>query len=320
MRATEKILVATGALALMVTLVSLLPSDQWYVRTVDLVREPLVWLLTCLSVIGLFVRGKGGFLAVALFGVSILIHLWRMWPYLLIAPAQVALDGAAGDRCFTALAVNVKVKNHNYAAISRQIGKVDPDILFLMETDAEWVERLAPVLQRYPSVRAHPQPEAFGMVFATRLQTEKIAIVENTHRDTPTLYATIRPGGASPVEFIGLHPKPPLPGWDTAQRDRNIINAGVQTPDRLPDAIVMGDFNDVPWSRTTTAFRQKGGWDDPRIGRGPHPTFPADYLFVGWPLDQVMTKGALETEVFQVMPDNGSDHRAVGGRFCLARS
>ena len=99
-------------------------------------------------------------------------------------------------------------------------------------------------------------------------------------------------------------------------RDENIVKAGVQTPDRLPDAMVMGDFNDVPWSRTTTKFRDTGEWRDPRIGRGTYPTFPASLVAIGWPLDQMMLKGDLELTEFEVLPDNGSDHRALYARVC----
>ncbi|WP_145916993.1 endonuclease/exonuclease/phosphatase family protein [Erythrobacter sp. QSSC1-22B] len=194
--------------------------------------------------------------------------------------------------------------------------RYDPDLLFLMETDQPWIDALEPVLAQYGHVQRQPQPEAFGLVFATRLPVLKSNVVENTHRDTPTLYATLQPDGSPPIEFIGLHPKPPLPGWDTETRDENIVNAGIQTPDRLPDAFVMGDFNDVPWSRTTTKFRAVGDWRDPRIGRGTYPTFPADKLLPGWPLDQLMLKGELDLRSFEVLPDNGSDHRAVLANFC----
>ena len=80
--------------------------------------------------------------------------------------------------------------------------------------------------------------------------------------------------------------------------------------------MVMGDFNDVPWSRTTTRFRETGDWRDPRIGRGTYATFPSRYLFAGWPLDQLMVKGDLEVGSFAVLPDNGSDHRAMYTRVC----
>ncbi|RPF70795.1 hypothetical protein EG799_03540 [Aurantiacibacter spongiae] len=78
----------------------------------------------------------------------------------------------------------------------------------------------------------------------------------------------------------------------------------------------MGDFNDVRWSRTTTTFREMGDWPDPRLGRGTFPTFPSDHLWLGWPLDQIMVKGALDLRSFEVLPDDGSDHRAMLAVLC----
>ena len=66
----------------------------------------------------------------------------------------------------------------------------------------------------------------------------------------------------------------------------------------------------------TYRFRETGDWRDPRIGRGTYATFPSRYLFAGWPLDQLMVKGDLEVGSFAVLPDNGSDHRAMNTRIC----
>ena len=311
------IFAALAAIALFATLISLIPSDQWFIRVIDLVREPFAYVAILLAVLAaLFVRQwrwliAGAFLAVAL------VHAWRIWPYNPLAGNEVAFYKPKGnDRCFTALAVNVKVKNTDFQGVIDQIDAVDPDVLLLMETDQKWADALAPTLGRYRHTLSEIQPEAFGMIFASRLPVRSSQMLENTHRDTPTLYATIEIPGTSAFEFIGLHPKPPLPGWDTDERDSNIVDAGAKTPDDLPNALVMGDFNDVPWSRTTTAFREGGDWLDPRIGRGTYPTFPANLLVAGWPLDQVMYKGNMGLRGFEVMPDNGSDHRAMRARLC----
>ena len=311
-------LLAAAVLMLVAVLVSLSNTDAWYVRQVDLVREPMSYIAGVLLLLSLFVKFRWRWVTVALFALIIVINLWRIWPYTFLAGTQLAYDDGAqagAATCFTAMSVNVKVENDRYAQIAEQVERIDPDILFLMETDEEWAAQLEPVLAGYEHVDRHPQPHAFGLVFATRLRVIKTNIVENTHRDTPTLYATVQPG-SRPVEFIGLHPKPPLPSWNTQMRDENIVKAGVQTPDRLPDAMVMGDFNDVPWSRTTTKFRDTGEWRDPRIGRGTYPTFPASLVAIGWPLDQMMLKGDLELTEFEVLPDNGSDHRALYARVC----
>ena len=310
-----------AALLLAAVLVSLIPSDMWFIRTIDLVREPMAYLASLLLVASIFVGPRWRWATVSMFALVIGINVSRVWPYSALAGTELELAEAPmpsdEGQCFSAMAVNVKVKNRQYAALSEELRRYDPDLLFLMETDQSWIDALEPALSRYDHVQRHPQPHAFGLVFATRLRVLKSNVVENTHRDTPTLYATVQPEGSPPIEFIGLHPKPPLPGWNTQMRDRNIINAGIQTPGRLPDAIVMGDFNDVPWSRTTTRFREIGEWRDPRIGRGTYPTFPADMLILGWPLDQLMLKGRLKLTSFEVLPDNGSDHRAVLANFCI---
>lgn len=320
MRTIAAILFSLAALLLVGVLVSLIQSDHWFIRTIDLVREPMSYIAALLLIVAIFVGPPWRWATVALLAAVIAINVWRIWPYSALAGTQLELAGAPStpdaERCFSALSANVKVENDQYARLSDQLRRYDPDLLFLMETDERWIEALAPVLARYGHVQTHPQPAAFGLVFATRLPVLKSNVVENTYRDTPTLYATVQPQGSQPVEFIGLHPKPPLPDWNTELRDQNIVRAGIQTPDRLPHAFVMGDFNDVPWSRTTTKFRAMGDWRDPRIGRGTYPTFPANMVLLGWPLDQLMLKGDLRLASFEVLPDNGSDHRAVLARFC----
>lgn len=319
MKKLSTLLLVVAFLLLAAVLVSLVPSDMWFVRTVDLVREPMSYVAAVVLIIALFAKGARRWLTVGALALVIAINVARIWPYSALADTQLALADEApadGARCFSAMSVNVKVKNTRYGKVAEQVRRIDPDVLFLMETDAKWVAQMEPVLASYREVHRHSQPHAFGLVFATRVPTSKVNIVENTHRDTPTLYATLQPPGGAPVEFIGLHPKPPLPDWNTERRDENIVNAGRQTPDRLPDAFVMGDFNDVPWSRTTTKFRETGDWRDPRIGRGTYPTFPSDYRAIGWPLDQLMLKGDLNLVSFEVLPDNSSDHRALLARLC----
>ncbi len=312
-------LLAVAALAFVATLISLLPTDFWLVRTVDLVREPLAYAAVLLGFVALLVNGKGRWLAVALFGITAIINTWRIWPYSALAGEEIeriAANEAELSQCFTALSVNVKVENTGFDQVAAQIEDVSPDLLLLMETDESWVRELDGVLGDYPFLLTEPQPRAFGMVFASRLPVADARLAENTHRDTPTLYATINLPNGEDFEFIGLHPKPPLPGWNTEERDSNIVRAGTETPGENSDALVMGDFNDVPWSRTTTRFREEGGWRDPRIGRGTYPTFPASLTFLGWPLDQIMLRGGLDLRDFTVMPNNGSDHRAIRAVLC----
>lgn len=195
-------------------LASLVPSDKWFIRVVDLVREPMSYGAALLLFLGIFVKWRWRWVTVALFAATIAINVARIWPYSELAATQFQLADQADSRCFSALSANVKVKNREFDRLVSQIRRYDPDLLFLMETDRRWVDALGPLLDDYPHVQSHPQAHAFGLVFASRVPVAKSNIVENTYRDTPTLYTTLQVEGA-PVEFIGLHPKPPLPGWNS---------------------------------------------------------------------------------------------------------
>ncbi|MGB3754271.1 MAG: endonuclease/exonuclease/phosphatase family protein [Parerythrobacter sp.] len=306
-----------AGLSLLATLASFTNGDQWFVRAFDLVREPHLYLALILAVVSMLVlHGKRRMVGVVFLVVAAL-NFWRIWPYTSFAGEEIALsDPAQGSQCFTALALNVKMKNTDHRAVIEQIEQADADILLVMEPDARWARKLAPVLARYDTTLSEIQPNAYGMIFASRVPVRSARVVENTSRNTPTLYATLDLANGAAFEFIGLHPKPPVPGTNTQMRDENILNAGRQTPDGLANALVMGDFNDVPWSRTTTTFRKQGNWRDPRIGRGTYATFPADMTALGWPLDQIMLRGGMELRSFSVLPDNGADHRALRAEVC----
>ncbi len=316
-RVGRAILVAIALLALCASLISLIPANWWLIRTLDMVLEPATYTLMALLVVGLAVYPKRRLVLAVVLGAAIATNITRIWPYLEMAPEEVEMVADADPaKCFTVLSANVKMENPRHQALIAQVESFDPDVLFLTETDTIWVNALRPLLDRYPQVRTHPQSNTFGKVFASRLPLIETDVIERPNEDTPTFTAVLKVGDGNLVEFIGLHPKAPLPGQDTNKRDQSIMNASDEGEGELAGGIVMGDFNDVPWSRTTTAFREKGGWLDPRIGRGTYATFPSWTLPIGWPLDQIMVKDNVGVRSFQVLPDNGSDHRATYAEFC----
>ncbi|MDG5752277.1 endonuclease/exonuclease/phosphatase family protein [Qipengyuania sp. XHP0211] len=313
-----KIVIGALAVLLIAALVSLWGTNRGAVRLLDTLREPSIYLAAALVVLGLFVARSKMALVVALGLISIGINLWRIWPYTFLAPAQVPLpDEVNGMSCAKVLSFNVLQTNDRYDATAQLIEAERPDILLLMETNQVWLDALQPQLARYGYTLARPLENKYGMVFATTLQVDRAEMVANTNSNTPTLYATLRMGDGARFELIGLHPRPPLPGESTAQRDANIARAGSRTPDMLSNVLAIGDFNDVPWSSTTQKFVHDGGFSDPRAGRGSFATFPADYALFGWPLDQIFVKEGVKVETLEIGEDVGSDHLPVLAKVCV---
>ena len=313
-----RLVLGLATVLLLGTLVSLIGTNRGVVRLLDFVREPVIYLAALLGLVALVFARKFRPWAIGLLVIVIALNLWRMWPYSQLASAQVPLpDKVDGMSCARVLSFNVLQSNKDHAATARLIERVDPDILLLMETNRRWIDALEPQLSRFGYRLDRPLENKYGMTFAARLDVDRAQMVANTSANTPTLYATLRMADGARFELIGLHPRPPLPGESTKRRDANIARAGSRTPDRLGNVLAIGDFNDVPWSSTTSRFIDEGGYLDPRAGRGTFATFPADYALLGWPLDQIFVKDGVKVESLRIGDDVGSDHLPLVATVCV---
>ena len=307
--------------AFLATLLGLLPDKWWAVRVVDLMRARLAYLLLALAALSALFAPQWAWalLPITLGGAA--VNVFCVWPYWPFAPTDTSISPPpAGADTFSVLFANVLMTNQNYERLIRQISAADPDIVLLTEVDHAWAERLRPFLQNYDFIREEPRDDTFGKIFASRLPVTGFDLSERRGEDTPSLRAMLKVGDEALIEFIGLHPEAPLPGHgeQTRERDISILRAAKTNTRGFAGALVMGDFNDVPWSPPTSRFRKLGNWRDPRAGRGTYPTFPASAVQFGWPLDQIFINDRIEVSRFDVLPANGSDHRAIYGEFYLA--
>ena len=312
------------AVAILVeTLVSLIHSNLWWIQALDFPRMLTLIVIGIVAIgVAVFVPARWGLGVIAMLALAAGLQAWRMYPYFWFAPVEVEdaeeIDVGLGPSCFTVLGLNVYQHNRDYAPTRALIDRVKPDILLLMETDGRWVDALAPQLARYRSRVMRPLDNTYGMVFATNLPVRSAGTRNITDQDTPTLYARLATRDGKPFDYIGLHPRPPVPGQDTDLRDRKIEHAALAIDDHRVPKLAMGDFNDVAWSRTTQLFKQVGGFLDPRIGRGSYPSFPADHAPFGWPLDQIFLSPGFTFRDLHILDDVSSDHRPLTATVCLS--
>ena len=297
-------------------------SNQWWIRAWDFPRAQLLFaMLGLAAALWLMDRDPVNrtrpWLPILLLGLSAW-QVYRIFPYTPASPQDVekiAVNTSTAS-CFSVLSLNVLQKNRQYDRTMAMIERIDPDILLLMETDAGWAEAMEPALANYPHRRDRVLDNTYGLMFATRLPMRDASIRDLAQKDTPSVFATLTADGRD-FTIVGLHPRPPVPGQDTEERDAELIVAAKMLRDRRMPALAIGDFNDVAWSDTTRLFRQTGQLIDPRVGRGTYATFPADMTWLGWPLDHVFVTDEFLFSRMEVLDKVGSDHRPIVAELCL---
>lgn len=295
-------------------------ADHWWVRIWDFPRVQLAVLLVVVPALLLWAgRARGAWLWVAVTA-AVAALAWQLLHFAPYTPV-VANDVAAIDKCspgrsLSLLNVNVYQENRNYEALLELVERENPDILLLLETDWAWAKAVAPLRADYPHLIAEPLPNTYGIMLFSKLPISGEVLYRVEPR-VPSISAWLTLPGGDRIDLHAVHPKPPLPGSETGERDVELVLVGREVRQSGRAAVVVGDLNDVGWSDTSQLFRRLSGMLDPRVGRGLYPTYHADYLFARWPLDHLFV-----TEHFRLMAidrhgDIGSDHFPISYGVCL---
>lgn len=297
-----------AAVVVFTTVAPLTSSVQWWVRGWDFPRLHIACVALITVGLGLWLAQPWTLSASAILLICAVYQGHRIFPYTPFASKEIELarDVPEAQRV-SLLSVNVLMENTDHASLQRLIDREDPDVLFLMETDDTWSDALDAQLARYETVIRHPLSNHYGAIFATRLPAVSAETVFLSEDDTPTVLAELQ-GPAGAFFFVGLHPRPPVPGSDTEARDAQIKRAALLADRTYLPVVAMGDFNDVAWSWTTRRFREYGDFHDPRVGRGMLASFDATSWWMRFPIDQLYLTDGLNLISFDRLEHIGSDH------------
>lgn len=299
---------AVALLIVVLTIVPMWRGNLWWVRALDFPRLQIALAGVVVFVAALFLTSGASRVGLVVMMIAAAgYQAWRIFPYTPFARVDMKL-AADGPDSVKILSANVLMENEKHQAVLDVIGDFDPDILFLMETDQTWVDALAPALARYPTVLREPKDNHYGMVFATRLKTDAARIIQLTDSDTPSVFAQLESPDGTTFRYVGLHPRPPVPGISTKDRDAQIHYAARFAASSGIPLIATGDFNDVAWSDTSQMFKRVGHYLDVRIGRGFFASFDATKWYLRFPIDQFYTTRDIAVVSIKRYPYVGSDH------------
>ena len=298
---------------------SLIPRDEWWIRGADFPRLQILVLGFIAFILFLLVDHPWNWLNQLLFiglMAALAYQLKMVLPYTFIwkkQVKQVKQDQLDPQRQISLVVSNVLTTNTKYHLLIEQIQIHQPDLVLTLETDQNWQNALSVIEADYPYRVPVPLDNLYGMHLYSKLELSNTQVKFILSDEIPSIHTTVILRSGQPVQLYCLHPKPPSPteAKDSTLRDAELLIVGDQIKDLDESCIVMGDLNDVAWSRTTRLFQRISGLLDPRVGRHYVNTFHADYPFFRWSLDHVFHSTDFALVHMERLPHVGSDHFPV---------
>ncbi len=292
-------------------------SDFWIFRVLEYLRLQklvvgFIFLITIIATRS-FLEDWFWWLIVPL-GLCLIYLCTQVLPYTFLGPKEMhyakRIIPGAGLKIFTA---NVLKDNREYERMLQQVRDQDPDIIFLIETDKKWEEATNVLQKDYPHTLKKPLDNTYGLLFYCRLEVTESSINFLVEADVPSIELTVVLANGVPVKIYGLHPKPPVPyeSMHSTAKDKELMKVALAIENYTGPCIVIGDLNDVAWSRITKLFRKVSGLMDPRLGRGFYSTFSAKKKWIRFPLDYIFCSAHFLLQRMKKLPRNGSDHFAM---------
>lgn len=304
-----------GILAVVLTLLPLIVVDYWWIRIFDFPHAQLTGL-TLLAIITYFIKfnrsNRNDYIFVIVLVACFMFQLTKIYSYLpLVATEAQESTITDASKTIKIYSANVLQTNTDFTKVLDQITHKDPDIILLMETNQAWKDAIhSQLAQTYSHHLLEPLDNTYGMLLYSRLPLENKRIRHLVDKDIPSMAAIATLNSGDQIQLYAIHPTPPMPQHNplSSDRDTEMMTTALQINNRGLPVIVMGDFNDVAWSRTTSLFRKVSRLLDPRIGRGFYNTFNAKNVLMRWPLDHLFTSEEFRVQALIRTPDINSDH------------
>ena len=295
---------------------SLIPRDEWWFRGADFPRLQILALGLFSFFAMLFAIPKWTLTTELLFVglvAAIAYQLKMVLPYTPIWKKQVQKvkpEQINENQQISLLVANVLTPNNKYHLLLEHIDTLKPDVVLTLESDSSWQNALVHIEQDYPYRVPVPLDNLYGMHLYSRLPLHDTEVKFILSDEIPSIHASVTLRSGIQVQLYCLHPKPPSPteAKDSTLRDAELLIIGDRIKDLDESCIVMGDLNDVAWSRTTRLFQRISGLLDPRVGRYFMNTFHADYRLLRWSLDHIFHSTDFGLVEMKRLSHIGSDH------------
>ncbi|SDR81493.1 endonuclease/exonuclease/phosphatase family protein [Gramella sp. MAR_2010_147] len=305
-----------GILAVVITLIPLIAADFWWIRMFDYPHIQLT-LLTLTAIAAYFFRFEikswRDYTFMAVLVACFIFQFAKIYPYTPFAPYDIGKPTEAVNKetGFMLLTSNVLQKNKEPDLLIAEMKKLNPDVAVFTETDASWNDAIKSGLgSDYPYKVEVPLDNTYGMILYSKLKLIKPQVKYVVDDSIPSIHAEIELRSGDRIQLHAIHPTPPMPQHNpsSSDRDAEMMKTAFEAIDSDLPVVVIGDFNDVAWSNTTSLFQSVGELLDVRKGRSFYNTFNAKSLIMRWSLDHIFVSEEFRVEKIGIGSDIKSDH------------
>ncbi len=217
-------------------------------------------------------------------------------------------DSSAGEGSpLKLIHANVLSSNIEFERLLEFVAAEDPDMIFLQEVTANWVEGTASLLQDYPNSYTEPRTGNFGISVFSKIPFDSIRHVDSPPLNYPTILATISIGDEQ-ISMISSHPTIPVSGRLYEARNEQLASMAEMVNQASGRVILLGDFNSSIWCAQFRQLEKSTGLKNVRRGFGVMPTWPTYLPFAMIPIDHALVSKSISVSEVRTGANIGSDH------------
>lgn len=311
----KKVLIGFGILAIIFTLIPLIPADYWWIRMFDF---PLIQLtaITFFAILLYFIkfnyRNVKDVIFIGVMMVCFIFQFSKLVPYTPFYKEEVL--NATKDQKNTKiklLTANVLQKNENNDRLIDVIKELDADIMVFTEANNRWKDAIVKHLSSAYKYKVElPLENTYGILMYSKFELINPEVKFMVTDTIPSIHSKVRLLSGDVVQLYAVHPTPPMPQENPLSTDRDaelMMTSKLSRDSKIP-VIVVGDFNDIAWSPTSLLFQHTSELLDVRVGRGFYNTFNAKKTIFRWPLDHVYVSPEFRLTTLKSCQSIDSDH------------
>lgn len=306
-------------LLIVASLIPLIQNQHWFFRIFDFGKVQILVLQLIVFVLGwIFLNKTTSFYITQIVLLACMIYeVYLLFPYTPFYKIEKKVKTAKSSESITIISTNIYQFNKEYDRFLKFLEKENPDIILTMESNKDWENALQALKPNYPYFCEIALENTYGMHLYSKIEItncQKHYLVAN---DIPSIEATFKTKNGFEFVFFGVHPPPPSPTEEenSKERDGELLLVAKKVKEKRKPTIVIGDFNNVAWAKSSLLFRKTSELIDARIGRGLFSTFHAKYWFFRFPIDLFFHSTNVFVEELKTLDYFGSDHFPIYSSF-----